>query len=162
LKHAQKDRTRACLLGFFNRLLATDLTVDGKPQWFTLSTGKKEGRDLAVSVTRSNETAPNHYDYTLTVQAPGGLIVTSEEMMFSAPAGVYQPSHTIEQKYGMVGYTSDQQLRLYVQTADGKFAAVKMHVMNHTVSSAEVRLTIYFNPSGSRNLEFDPQKLINK
>ena len=139
-----------------------DLKIDGTPQWFTVSTGKKGGGDLAFSVIRTNETAPRVYDYTLKIEAPGGLALTDEELMFNAPEGPYQTSLSIEQKHGTPGYNQVQSLQFYLKTPEGKFAAVKANVRNHTGPSAQVQLLFYYNPSGSRNLEFDDKKRINK
>jgi hypothetical protein len=139
-----------------------DLTADGTRQWFDVATGRKGGRDLAFSVTRSNQTGPTQFDYTLMVEAPGGLVLTNDELMFKAPAGIYTQSLKITQKHGTPGYEQSQSLRFYLRTFDGKFAAIKAKVSHFTVPGAQVQLAIYYNPSGSRNLEYDYRKQINK
>lgn len=137
--------------------IANDLTVDGMPHSFSIRNGQIGGNDISLAVKRTNETAPGHFDYTLTVQAGngGGLAVTQDEHMFTAPAEGYVPSITVAQKYGPPDYQGAQNLRFYLKTPDNKYAAITAEVQQHQGPSAQVQMVIYFNPSGSRNLEYD-------
>ncbi|QIF05572.1 carboxypeptidase-like regulatory domain-containing protein [Roseimicrobium sp. ORNL1] len=144
--------------------LASDLTVDGKPHPFNVKMGQAGGGDLIFTVTRTNQTKPGTFDYTLTVQAGsgGGIAETKDDPMFTAPDDGYVPSITIAQKSGPPDYLGVQKLRFYLRTPDNKYAAITAQVAQHNGPSAQVQMEIYFNPSGSRNLEYDYKKRINE
>jgi hypothetical protein len=146
--------------------LAKDLKADGSVNWFNVKSGKFGGAagDLAFIVTRSNQTRMRQFDYTLTVQAaPGGGIAFSEEkMMFEAPSEGYVPSWQTAQTFGAPDYTHLQKLRFYLKTPDGKYAAVQGHVAQMGDPEAQVQMTVYYNPNGSRNLEYNEAKRLNR
>ncbi len=146
--------------------LAKDLKADGSVNWFNVKSGKFGGAagDLAFIVTRSNQTRMRQFDYTFTVQAaPGGGIAFSEEkMMFEAPSEGYVPSWQTAQTFGAPDYTHLQKLRFYLKTPDGKYAAVQGHVAQMGDPEAQVQMTVYYNPSGSRNLEYNEAKRLNR
>lgn len=146
--------------------LAKDLKADGGVNWFNAETGKFGGSsgDLAFIVTRSNQTGMRQFDYTLTVQAApgGGIAFTNDAMMFEAPADGYEPSWGTTQTFGAPDYNQVQKLRFYLRTAGGKYAAVQGHVAQMGDPEAQVQMTVYFNPSGSRNLEYNEAKRINR
>ena len=148
-----------------HRLVAGDLSTDGVPRWLDMDTGKLESSgQLGFAIARSNESEPTKFDYTVTVHAAtgGGVILSEDEFMFQAPSEGYQPSVKIEQKQGDPNYSWGQKLRLYVKTRTGQYAAVKVEIAQFNRPAAGIQLLYYFNPSGSRNLEYDPDKRINK
>ena len=100
----------------------------------------------------------------MSVQTPpgGGLVLTTDEMMFEAPAEGYTDSWQTVQTFGEADYNQVQKLRFYLKTADGKYAAVQATVGQMADPEAQVQMLIYFNPSGSRNLEYDHDKRINR
>ncbi len=54
-------------------------------------------------------------------------------------------------------------LRFYVKTGTGKYAAAEVTIsVWGDLSRADFRSILYYNPSGSRNLEFDQDKWINR
>jgi hypothetical protein len=144
--------------------LASDLTVDGKPHSFNVRMGQAGGGDVIFTVTRTNQSKPDIFDCTLTIQAGagGGLAETKDDPMFTAPEGGYMPSITIAQTYGPPEYPGSQKLRFYLRTPDNKYAAITAEVAQHNGPSAQVQMEIYFNPSGGRNLEYDYKKRINE
>jgi hypothetical protein len=146
------------------------LTVDGKPCWLDVKTGRiGSAGDVAFSVMRHNLEKGRESGYTLTVQsAPGvGMAMnTGEEFMFQAPASGYQTVIRIEQAAKRDrsdrDFKTTQNLHFYVRTADGKYAAVEAEVRQHAPPEAQLVALIFYNPSGSRNLEFDDKKQINR
>lgn len=138
------------------------LKADGTPMGIDFHTGKKGGEDLVFSVIHNNKTAMNKYDYVMTISAPGGFVHTDEEMMFMAPESGYKQTLVITEKYGEPGYKQIHKFRFYVRTVNGQYAAVQATVRQHGDYSAQVQLVVFFNPSGSRNLEYDYKKKINK
>jgi hypothetical protein len=151
----------------YQNSLHGDAPDDGKPVRFDLRLGKvvTEGSgDLVLEFTR-HERPPSHFTgYTITIEAPsgGGLAVTNDEFMYSAPESGYQPRISIEQKasQGPQDYSFHvaQQFRFYVKTSDGKYAAVSGDVAQYSTPTAGYDFMVYYNPSGSRNLEFDDKK----
>jgi hypothetical protein len=146
------------------------LSVDGKLVWLNIQNGRIGSTgDLAFSVVRHDLEKGRESGYTLTVQsAPGvGMAMSvGEEFMFQAPANGYQPVIRIEQaamrNRSDMDFKVTQTMQFYVRTTDGKYAAVKAEVGQSGYPEASLEAFIYFNPSRSRNLEFDQNKWINR
>jgi hypothetical protein len=141
------------------------LTTNGEKVWFDLSSGKfASSGDFAFSTMRGETHAPRQFDYTLTVEAApgGGLVLRNEELMFEAPEQGYEPSWTVEQFGKDSSFSMTQKFRFYLKTASEKYAAVQVEYAQFPDRTAEIRAFIYFNPSGSRNLQYDSKKRINK
>ena len=53
------------------------------------------------------------------------------------------------------------QAKFYVKAGDGKYARVEIRIIPEYNETAAADLTVYLNPApGSRNLEFDPTKVV--
>ena len=57
-------------------------------------------------------------------------------------------------------YTISKSAKFYLKTPDGKHAAMQAEIAHMGVPEAEVNLSAYVNPSGSRNLQYDAKKRI--
>lgn len=137
---------------------------DGAPTSFDLSTGRKAAGgsgDIALRITKGPK-ADKRFDWTATVEGTGGaeLIESADEFMATAPADGYKPQWTFSQKATDEQYQSEVQTKFYVKTGDGKYARVEMRIIPEYNETAAVDLTVYLNPSGSRNLEFDRKKVV--
>ena len=142
-----------------------NLKTNGEKVWFDLTNGKfGASGDFAVSTTRGETYAHTKFDYTLTVEAApgGGLVLRNEEMMFAAPDQGYQPSWMVQQFGKDPSFDANQKVRFYLRTANGKYAAIQAEYSQYPNKEAELRASIYFNPSGSQNLQYDGKKRINK
>ena len=83
--------------------------------------------------------------------------------MYKAPESGYQNAFTVTHSDNVSDYQHEQSLRFYVRTGTGKYAAAEVTVsLWGDLSRADFRSILYFNPSGSRNLEFDHHKWINR
>jgi len=150
--------------------LSRDLTVDGRQLWINVKNGKDgEIGDIGFSVVRHDPNGDASSGYTLNVQVGAGAGIAmshGEEFMFQAPEVGYEPFIQIEQKPSQGGldtsFKGTQKLRFYVKTQDGKYAAVDAEIGQYNIPGAGLRVLIYYNPSGSRNLEFDDKKQINR
>ena len=96
--------------------------------------------------------------YTITIHAAEGggvrLPDADDELMFQAPANGYQSTIQIKQAPGDV-YANTKKLRFYVRTPDNKFGVMKADISQSDRAKAEMQgCLIYFNPSGSRNLQY--------
>lgn len=138
---------------------------DGTPTNIDLTIGRKTtvgSGNIVVHITKGQKTSDNRFDWTATVEGVGGttLLESKDEFMVMAPAGGYQPQWTFNQKVNDKSYQTQAQVKFYVKTGDGKYARVEMRIIPEYNEAAAADLTVYLNPSGSRNLEFDPQKTI--
>lgn len=103
-------------------------------------------------------------DWTVYIEAPRGGILESEDdfdLMLEAPQVGYVPH--IQWKYSKDDpkYTGRLSRNIYFRSNDGSvFAAIKVEASASPSGSVRVELTNLVNPSGSRNLEYDPEKRI--
>jgi hypothetical protein len=102
-----------------------------------------------------------HFDWKCRVSLPGGGIQPyTEQFPFLAPDGGYAPSDEIDMTGKSVQeWQIDVQRRYFVRTADGKFGRVVFRMIAH--GDHFCLIESYFNPSGSRNLEFDPNNVVS-
>jgi hypothetical protein len=144
---------------FWNKL--KKLTVDGQKVWFDTKTGNfGASGDVAFSTKRGATYAPRQFDWSLLIEASpgGGIALSSEELMFEAPKGGYEPSWTQDIGGKDASYTISKGVNFYLKTPDGKYAAIKAEIGHMTIPEGEVNLSAYVNPSGSRNLQYDAKK----
>jgi hypothetical protein len=145
------------------------LKPDGTPQYIDLGTGKKVtgGRpvgDIMIRLYRSPSGDPNKFDWTLTLQGVGaaGLVESHDEFMFEAPDSGYENTIQIKEHVGDPDYQRQITANYYIRLSDGKtYARIEAEIRPKYNDQGAVDLALYLNPSGSRNLEFDPEKAIN-
>lgn len=84
--------------------------------------------------------------------------------MFEAPDAGYQQSWTMEidGKQDIHTFQISKKVKFYLKTSEGKYAAIEADFAQMGVPEAEVILSAYFNPSGSRNLQYDADKRIER
>lgn len=148
---------------FWNKL--KKMTVDGQKVWFDTQMGTfGASGDVAFSTKRGTSYAPRQFDWSLVIEAApgGGIALRNEELMFEAPEGGYQQSWTHDIAGKGESYTISKTVKFYLKTADGKYAAMQADIGHMTIPEAEVSLSAYFNPSGSRNLQYDAKKRIGR
>jgi hypothetical protein len=140
---------------------------NGTPVAFDLRLGKpvlNGSGDIIVKFTRAQSPPSHETGYTLTIQAPsgGGLAPTNDEFMDAAPDLGYQTMIEINQpaKQGPQdnSFQASHDLKFYVKTPDGKYAAVTGSVTQYSTPAAGYNFLVNYNPSGSRNLAVDMKK----
>jgi hypothetical protein len=144
-----------------------EIPVNGAPLILNVEKGKIGAQgDLACSVTLGNGRGDfGAADFTVTLDGLNGTVFSQsdEEFLFNAPESGYQKTITIAVKADDPNYQWTQKLRFYVKTSNSKFAAAEVKVTLYgNLKSAGFSAIIYYNPSGSRNLEFDQDKVINR
>ena len=90
---------------------------------------------------------------------------SEEEFVFNAPEAGYQTAAVFNKLASAPNYNRVQPYRFYVKTRSGKYAAVTGEITIReglSEGKAGFHAIIYHNPSGSRNLEFDHRKWINR
>jgi hypothetical protein len=132
------------------------LSVDDKVVWLDVTSGRVvDSGPVGVSVLRNS---PTNWlaGYTITIHAADGggvkLAEADDELMFTAPEDGYQPEIHLVQAPGDV-YAAGKRLRFYLRTQDRKCAAVELEIAQYNVGTAGMNGQIYYNPSGSRNLQ---------
>jgi len=141
------------------------LPKNGTPIEIDLATGKltpSGSADFRVECwTDDQGRLPGQkFDWKCRVSLVGGGIQRyDEEFPFLAPEAGFQPTDEIDmtvrpdQKWQM-----DVQQRYFIRTSDGRFGRVVFRMIAH--GGHFCLIESYFNPSGSRSLEFDPNSII--
>jgi hypothetical protein len=167
------DQTKPVLFRLYKRgtseplyfwSVAKNLPANGSIYRFDLTSGTFGDRgEIEFAITRRNEKGPREFDYTVTVQSANtsGIAITDDELMVEAPLGGYRNSLQFQEYFGTKEFTHIQKLRFYVRTAGGKYAAVQGQIAQMAAPEAQIQMVVYFNPNGSRNLEYDPARRIN-
>ena len=100
------------------------------------------------------ERSTRKFNWKLRVSVPnGGLLETEEEFNYKAPENGYSPAIEINMPDSAETWRTDFQRKFFIRLPDGKYGRIDLFLLARngvfTVSSG-------INPSGSRNLEFDP------
>ena len=141
------------------------ISISGKPLEIDLKTGMAvppgQGNIIVEFVKQSPQSLEDRlYDWSFKITVPnGGLVLSTNELDFLAPTSGYEPSELIQMKSSSEdGWQSRMKRQYFVRLPDGKYARIILDLMSHN-GSLEVQA--FSNPSGSPNLEFDPQMSIN-
>lgn len=139
--------------------------VDGTMSYVDLVEGKNSltpPGDLTVRCIRSERDAERKFDWTFTLGVPdGGLIESTNDFMFLAPEAGYQPSVEISHKATDPEWISEEKHKFFVRSRNGQVhARIEITIIPGYDKNAAFDVEWFLNPSGSRNLEFDPAKVI--
>jgi hypothetical protein len=150
-------------------MLDTRMTVgipcDGTPVSFDLATGRKGG-DLVVSLVRNplHIDRKNRFDWTLTIAIRnGGLIAVTDPYPNEAPANGYAPSISVTEKATDEAWNREFSNSYYFQGNNGgSYGLIDIDVYtDFEPPPTALGVEIFMNPSGSRNLESDPNHRLN-
>jgi hypothetical protein len=140
------------------------LKIDGTQQYIDLMTGKKTtgGQplgDISVSLVRSPPGDTHNFGWTLNLAGIGaaGFVQSSDEFMFTAPDSGYQSSIAIREQVDASDYARRVDRNYYVRLADGTtYARINVDIRPQYNDEGAIDLTLFLNPTGSRNLEYSP------
>jgi hypothetical protein len=120
----------------------------------------KSGGDLQIVVDRTPIDVRNlgreHYDwhFTIEVLSGGGIQESNDEFMNIAPVDGYLTKVVMDMKKDDANWKSQVQRQYYVNfRSGGLFGKIVVDL----VSGGGGVVEIWTNPSGSRNLEYDPE-----
>jgi hypothetical protein len=140
---------------------------DGNKAEFDLISGRKaNGGDLQITLTRSPlniRRGIDRFDWNVVIkEAGGGLLVASDPYPNEAPEGGYVPSFEYGVTMGAQDWTQRLTKTFYIVTAKGTYGRVNVDLTVDSERQDGTGITIesWLNPSGSRNLEFDPTQAI--
>lgn len=144
------------------------LSSDGTPHYFDLRKQRKivgglpQG-DFVIRVVR-RQTPPHgeKFDWSVAIEGVNDtkLIESEEEFMFKAPEDGYKTSYFLQKNISESDWQPDIVKKFYIKTADGKFGRWELEIRPRYNDKAAIDMEFYFNPSGSRNLEFDSAKAL--
>jgi hypothetical protein len=138
---------------------------DGTPMGVSFATAKRVSpteADLVVRCWTDDQGKPHgrKYDWRCQLTIPGGgLQELTEEFPFSAPETGYQTLVEIDMPESLgKDWLDDVTRQYYVKLRNGNFGRLTFGM----VAGGDHFCLIepYINPTGSRNLEFDPQRVI--
>ena len=161
-------RKIAALEPLETRQVKLDLPNNAGPLGFNPVTHKLHSEGpLLLELQASPRDEQKRSDYRLTmVIRGGGLIATNEEFPFTAPEAGYEPSHVWMMEREDPNWMADLSGQFYFYLSDprlygrGRFELLLSN--GRADSSSVLILTYWLNPSGSRNLEADPSKYIQR
>lgn len=142
------------------------LECDGTVVEFDLFTGKQApGGDLRVSFVRSptNIDRSKPFDWTLTLQTTdGGLVAIADDYPNEAPAAGYQSSVIVRARPSQKEWASSFSKSYYFRIRGGRaYGRLTVNLTaNYQPPPTYFQFESYANPSGSRNLEYDPTKTV--
>ena len=127
----------------------------------TLTQQTPAGAGLRFTFERSESVQGQPFDWKWKVDAVNGeLQETKDEFTPIAPENGYGPSWEMSQTARSQPFRQSGQARFYVRTAENRFARIDVELAHPNSRTLGPRLTLnlFLNPSGSRNLEYDPTK----
>jgi hypothetical protein len=150
-------------------LVAIDRDVlvpkDGTPVDVSLKNGKPvpagQG-DIALECWTSDQTkdAQGRYDWRFRFSVPGGGLLkrTDPELAFEAPETGYDPNIEFHMPQASERWQEDYDEQFWLKLRDGRYARMRLRMT--TGGGHFASITAYLNPSGSRNLEYDPRQQV--
>lgn len=137
------------------------LPKDGRPVQVGLTGDKAGDMTLQAWTSPRPEGAPNNAPFAWKVRLAvpgGGLVAYKDEYQFEAPENGYAPGIEFEMPLaGIDGKWRDRFEQTYfVKLGNGNYARMRFQMVAGGNHFAVVES--YYNPSGSRNLEYDPIK----
>jgi hypothetical protein len=143
------------------------IPCDGTATHYDLFTGKEVGIGDGLVVTFLRNPVDIHrgkpFEWTLTLNVPGGgLIEIKDDYPYEAPVDGYQETITLgtgpDPKNN---YLDSVKKTYYYKSADGKYGRLFISLQaDFQPPPTSFGGSIFLNPSGSRNLEWDEEKEI--
>lgn len=131
-------------------------------------TAVSAGGDLRVSLKRDPQQitwGQTHYNWTVTIEAVnGGIIESADEQMYRAPVDGYQSKLVVHMPPNDPQWTDQKSVTLYLKLRGGKYygrATLELMVGSDR-QMTPLSITSFVNPSGGRNLEYDPLQDVNR
>lgn len=119
--------------------------------------------DVAVSITRSGPEEGKRYNWSVAIAGinGAGLIESDAPFMFEAPEEGYLRQYNYQFEAGSSDWQSQLRKKYYARSSDGKiYASLEIKFMPKYQDGAAARIRFFVNPTGSRNLEYPPNKVL--
>jgi hypothetical protein len=153
--------------------IEAEMQINGTIAWVNINNGKPITYDIGFAYIDSAHTKDKARMPEIRVVAGDECKIweTKDDPMFSPPGtgGEKELVHefvSMNEEYrdasGRLIQGSPFKFRFYCRTATGIYAAIEADIRYESEEKQVVTLHILLNPSGSRNLEYDPRMQINE
>jgi len=89
------------------------------------------------------------------------LIESNEQFMFEAPEEGYLTQYNYQFDVNSPNWQNQLRRNYFVRSGDGRvYARIEIKAMPKYQDSAAARVLFFVNPTGSRNLEYQPNKIL--
>ena len=151
-----------------HKCISARIPYDGRVANFDIITGQEvtTGGDIRVTLIRTPtqiKRGQDRYDWIATIEAvDGGVMTSSDEFMYRAPQEGYESKITISASAQDLKWSSEKAISFYLKSR-GLYARVKAEFMTDSERpTTGFNVDTYLNPTGSRNLEYDPLQNVAK
>ena len=126
--------------------------------------GANNPGDLRVQFQRPMEIKQREkfeWSFTLTAIGGGVIEVTNDDYLNEAPVNGYSPTFSLNMSASNPDWRDYGEVTLYLKSREGRaYGHIHLKMNPNSRDGSALEIESYFNPSGSRNLEFDPAKLL--
>lgn len=150
------------------REIESRVPYDGTTASFNLTADQKSTNgDLKITLLRSPlkiRRGLDKYDWNVKIEMTnGGLQTESSPYPYWAPESGYQSAFVTGMSSNNVAWNRELKQNFYIKDGQGKYGRLLIDLFTDAVRpDTGIKIQTWFNPSGSRNLEFDPAKQINQ
>lgn len=124
---------------------------------------KGSSGDMAISITRSDPKEGKKFDWSVAITGinGAGLIESDEPFMFEAPSEGYLPQYSYQFEASSPDWKNQLRKKYFVRSGDGRvYASLEINFMPRYQRGAAARVRFFVNPTGSRNLEYQPNEVL--
>lgn len=138
----------------------------GEPHYIDLQTTRKTAAgqgDLAISITRTAPADVKQYDWSASIQGVNGaeLLESTDEFMFEAPEAGYQPAYSYKFAESDPAWKNQMSRKYFVRARDGKlYGRLEISFIPKYRDTGAADIKFFVNPTGSKNLEFEPNTVL--
>jgi len=138
----------------------------GEPHHIDLQTTRKTGSgqgDIAISITRTAPADVKQYDWSASIEGVNGagLLESTDEFMFEAPETGYQPGYSYKFAESDPAWKNQTSRKYFVRAREGNiYGRLEISFIPKYRESGAVDIKFFVNPTGSRNLEFEPNEVL--
>jgi hypothetical protein len=153
-----------------NELVAREtmmgIAPTGQPHYIDLQTTRKSSEaqaDFAVRITRTAPKEQNRYDWSAIIEGVNGagLIESDDEFMFEAPQKGYKPAYSYQFAESSPDWESNLKRKYYVEAEGGQvYGRLEIEFLPKYQNTAAIAVRFFVNPTGSRDLEYRPNKVL--
>lgn len=138
----------------------------GQPHYIDLRTTRKSSEAQAAIAVRITRTAPKEqkrYDWSASIEGVNGagLIESEDEFMFEAPQDGYKPAYSYRFAEGSPDWENKLKRKYYVTAEGGQvYGRLEVEFFPKYQNAAAIAVRFIVNPTGTRNLEYQPNKVL--
>ncbi len=142
------------------------IKLTGEPHYIDLQTTRKTGDgtgDIAISMTRTAPEDVKQYNWSASIQGVNGagLLESTDEFMFEAPESGYNPGYSYQFSESDPDWKNQVSRKYFIRARDGKiYGRLEITFIPKYRGSGAIDIKFYVNPTGSQNLEYEPNAIL--